>query len=49
MVHADDVNLLGENIDIIQKNTVLLDARKKVGLGVSVMKTKLACILMSHH
>jgi hypothetical protein len=31
--YADDVNMLGENIDIVKKNTkALLDASKEVGL-----------------
>jgi hypothetical protein len=37
----DDINILGENIDTIQKNTgALLDAGKEVGLEVNSEKTK---------
>jgi hypothetical protein len=33
LAYADDVNLLGDNIDTIKKNTAtLIDASKKVGL-----------------
>jgi hypothetical protein len=40
-VYADDVNLLGDNIDTIKKNTqTLMDASKKVGLEVNIEKTK---------
>jgi hypothetical protein len=41
LVCADDVNILGENIDTIQKKTeALLDDGKKVGLEVNSEKTK---------
>jgi hypothetical protein len=41
LVYADDVNLLGHNIDTIKKNTdTLIDASKEVGLEVNVEKTK---------
>jgi hypothetical protein len=41
LAYADDVNVLGENIDTIQKNTeTLLDAGKEVGLEVNLEKTK---------
>jgi hypothetical protein len=41
LAYADDVNSLGDNIDIINKNTeTLIDASKEVGLEVNVEKTK---------
>jgi hypothetical protein len=41
LAYADEVNILGENIDSIQKKTkALLDAGKKVGLEVNSEKTK---------
>jgi hypothetical protein len=41
LAYADDVNLLGDNIDTIKKNTeTLIDASKEVGLEVNVEKTK---------
>jgi hypothetical protein len=41
LVCADDVNLLGDNIDTINKNTeTLIDASKDVGLEVNVEKIK---------
>jgi hypothetical protein len=41
LVYTDDVNVVGENIDTMQKNTkALLDASKKVGLEVNLEKTK---------
>jgi hypothetical protein len=48
VVYADDVNLLGDNIDIIKKNAeTLMDARKEVDLDVNTDKTKY--MLLSCH
>jgi hypothetical protein len=47
LAYANDVNILGENVDTIQKSTeALLDAGKEVGLEVNSEKTKY--MLMSH-
>jgi hypothetical protein len=41
LAYADDVNLLGDNIDTINKNTeTVIGASKEVGLEVNVEKTK---------
>jgi hypothetical protein len=41
LVHADVVNLLGDNIDATEKNTeTLVDSSKEVGLEVNTGKTK---------
>jgi hypothetical protein len=41
LVYADDVNLLGDKIDTIEKNTqTLIDAIKEVVLEVNTEKTK---------
>jgi hypothetical protein len=48
LAYADDVNLLGDNIDTIKKNTdTLIDASKEVGLERNVEKTKY--MLLSRH
>jgi hypothetical protein len=48
LVYADDVNLLGDNIDTIMKNTeTVTDARKEVGIEVNTEKTK--HMLLSRH
>jgi hypothetical protein len=41
LAYADDANLLGDNIDTINKNTeTLIYAIKEVGLEVSIEKTR---------
>jgi hypothetical protein len=41
LAYADDVNLLGDNIDTINENTAtLIDASKEVDQEVNVEKTK---------
>jgi hypothetical protein len=48
LAYADDVNLMGDNIDTMKKNTeTLIDARKEVGLEINVEKTKY--MFLSHH
>jgi hypothetical protein len=48
LVYADDVNLLGNNIDTIKNNTgIVIDASKEVGLQVNAEKTKY--MLLSRH
>jgi hypothetical protein len=48
LAYADDVNLLGDNIDTVKKNTETLnDASKEVGLEINVEKTKY--MLLSCH
>jgi hypothetical protein len=46
--YANDISIVGENTDTIQKNTeALLDTSKEVGLEVNPEKTKY--MLMSHY
>jgi hypothetical protein len=48
LAYADDVNLLGDNIDTIQKNTeTLIDASKQVGLEIIVEKTKYRSLILT--
>jgi hypothetical protein len=49
-VYADDVNLLGDNIDTVKKTTqTLVDASKEVGLEVNTQKTKYTRMLVCRH
>jgi hypothetical protein len=48
LAYADDVNLLGDNVDTTEKNTqTLIDASKEVGLEINTEKTKY--MLLSRH
>jgi hypothetical protein len=49
LAYADDVNLLGDNIDTIYKNTEIhiINASKAVGLEINVEKNKY--MLLSRH
>jgi hypothetical protein len=51
LVYADNVNLLGDNIDSIKKNTeTLTDASKEIDLEINVEKTEYSIyILLSCH
>jgi hypothetical protein len=47
LVHADDVNLLGDSVNTIKENTeTLLKARRDIGLEVNAEKTKY--MIISH-
>jgi hypothetical protein len=47
LAYADDMTLLGDNLETIKKNTeTLIDASKDVGLEINVEKTKY--MLLSH-
>jgi hypothetical protein len=48
LAYADDLNLLGDNIDTIKKNVeTLIDASNNVGLEINIEKTKY--MLLSRH
>jgi hypothetical protein len=50
LAYADDVNLLGDNIDTINKNTeTFIDASKEVYLEVNVGKTKYMLVSRGHN
>jgi hypothetical protein len=46
LAYADDVNLLGDNIDTIKKNTeTLIGVSREVGLKINVEETKYVAVL----
>jgi hypothetical protein len=48
LVHADDINLLGDSVNTVKENTEsLLEASRDVGLEINAEKTK--CMIMSCH
>jgi hypothetical protein len=48
LAYADDMNPLGDNIDVIKKNTeTLIDASKEVCLEINIENAK--CVLLPHH
>jgi hypothetical protein len=48
LAYTDDMNLPGDNIDTVKKNTeTLIDASKVVGLEINIEKTKY--LLLSRH
>jgi hypothetical protein len=48
LAYADDVNLPGDNVDAVKKNTEnLIDASKEIGLEVNARKTKYICAISS--
>jgi hypothetical protein len=48
LVYADDMNLLGDDTETIQKNTqTLIGSGKQVGLEINTERTKY--MLLSHH
>jgi hypothetical protein len=49
LVYSDDVNLLGDNIHTIKKNTETLINANMVGLEADTEKVKYTCMLLSRH
>jgi hypothetical protein len=48
LAYADDVNLLGDNIITIKKNTeILIAASKKVSVEINVEKLSICCCLLT--
>jgi hypothetical protein len=48
LAHAEDVNLLEDNIDTINKNTeTLIDASMEVGLEINQRKPSICCYLVT--
>ena len=50
LAYADDVNLIGDDIRTIQRNTnMLLKSCKDIGSGLNTGKTKYRCRMSSRH
>jgi hypothetical protein len=48
LVYAADVNILGDDIDTIKKNTqTLIDASKEIGLEINTEKNKYIYVVSS--
>jgi hypothetical protein len=48
LAYADDVNLLGDNVDTIKKNMeTLTEASKEVGLEIHIEKPSISCYLIT--
>jgi hypothetical protein len=48
LAYADDVSLLGDNIDTIKKDTeTLIDASKEVGLDINIEKASICYCLVA--
>jgi hypothetical protein len=48
LAYADDVNLLGDNIDTINKNAEsFIDASNDIGLEINVEKPNICCYIVT--
>jgi hypothetical protein len=50
MVHADDVNMLGGEIDITRnRKDTLIDVNEEFGVDVNAEETRYSCMLLFRH